>query len=114
MVANSTSHGTMRSNTLDGVSRSSTAPIAPAIRLMMARARNDSRAVPLTCSRPIQDPATWPGKRATAEVMLAVRASMPVRIRAGRVMNDPPPASWFCAPAHRAATNRMTKCRTET
>ena len=32
--------------------------------------------------------------------MLAARASMPVSISAGSVMNEPPPASAFWVPAH--------------
>src|SRR5205823_6041927 len=35
--------------------------------------------------------------------------SIPVNINAGSVMNEPPPASAFCAPAHSAATKRMAK-----
>src|ERR1700730_17347072 len=40
--------------------------------------------------------------------MLAARASMPVSIREGMVMNAPPPASAFCVPAQRAARNSTT------
>ena len=43
------------------------------------------------------------------EVMLAARASIPVNISAGKVMNDPPPASAFCAPAHTDAMNSTSK-----
>src|SRR5579862_6891171 len=38
--------------------------------------------------------------------MLAARASMPENISEGSVMNEPPPASAFCAPAHMAAKKR--------
>ena len=41
------------------------------------------------------------------EAMLAARASRPDKISVGKVMNEPPPASAFCVPAHRAATNRI-------
>ena len=96
-VANSTSHGTSCSKKLLGVSSNSTEPTAPPIKLIATRARNDSRPAPLTSRRAIQPPVSWPGKSATVEVMFAARASMPVRISAGRVMNEPPPANWFCA-----------------
>ena len=43
------------------------------------------------------------------EAMLAARASSPVSIRAGRVMNEPPPASAFCVPAQKAATSKMAR-----
>jgi hypothetical protein len=39
--------------------------------------------------------ASWPGKRATVEVMFAALAPMPNRISAGKVMNEPPPAKAF-------------------
>ena len=52
---------------------------------------------------------SWAGKSATVEVMFAARASMPVSISDGRVMNEPPPASAFCAPAQIEATNRTTR-----
>ncbi len=104
-VANSTSQGTNCSKKLLGVESNSAVPTAPPIRLMTRRARNGSRPAPLTSRRAIQPPASWPGKSATVDVMFAALASMPVRISAGRVMNEPPPASWFCAPAHTAAPN---------
>jgi hypothetical protein len=39
-------------------------------------------------------------KRLVDALMLAARASMPVSIRDGSVMNEPPPANAFRAPAH--------------
>jgi hypothetical protein len=35
------------------------------------------------------------------EVMFAARASMPVSIKAGKVMKVPPPANAFWIPAHK-------------
>ena len=52
-------------------------------------------------SRPVMPMTICAGNSATVEVMLAARASMPVNISAGSVMNEPPPASAFCAPAQR-------------
>jgi hypothetical protein len=43
------------------------------------------------------------------EVMSAAHASMPANFRAGKVTNDPPPASAFWAPAETAATNKTSK-----
>ena len=55
---------------------------------------------------------SWAGNSATVEVMLAARASMPVSISDGRVMNEPPPASAFCVPAQIEAMKRMTRAVT--
>ncbi len=57
--------------------------------------------------RPVKPVTSWAGNSATVEVMLAARASMPVSISDGKVMNEPPPASAFCAPAQIEATNKM-------
>ena len=43
------------------------------------------------------------------EVMFAARASIPVKISAGSVMNEPPPASAFCAPAQVDAKKRTIR-----
>ena len=40
---------------------------------------------------------------------MAARASMPVSISAGSVMNEPPPASAFCAPAQSEARAKRTQ-----
>ena len=108
MVANSTSQGTRCAKKLDGVTSSSTAPQAPPTRLMITSALKDSPAAPVTRLRPVSAVAICAGNRAMVEVMLAARASMPVNISAGRVTNEPPPASAFCTPAHSAARNRTT------
>ena len=60
-------------------------------------------------ARPVKPVTSWAGNSATVEVMLAARASMPVSISDGSVMNEPPPASAFCAPAHSEAMKRMTR-----
>jgi hypothetical protein len=57
-------------------------------------------------ARPVKPVTSCAGNSATVEVMLAARASMPVNISDGRVMNEPPPASAFCTPAHIEATKR--------
>ncbi len=57
-------------------------------------------------ARPVKPVTSCAGNSATVEVMLAARASMPVSISDGRVMNEPPPASAFCTPAHIEATKR--------
>ena len=61
--------------------------------------------------RPVKPVTSCAGNNATVEVMLAARASMPVSISDGRVMNEPPPASAFCAPAQIDATKRMASDR---
>ena len=45
------------------------------------------------------------GKQRHEEVIFAASASIPVNIRDGRVMKEPPPARAFWHPAHRAAKN---------
>ncbi len=102
-VANSTSHGTRRAKTDGGVLSSSNPPRAPPIRLMMNSARNDSVPTPETRLRPATPEVTCPGNSATVDVMLAASGGIPDRISAGNVMNEPPPASVFCRPAHRPA-----------
>ena len=94
-VANSTSQGTRRAKKADGVTSSSTAPSAPPMRLMMTSARKERPAAPETSLRPVQPVAICAGNSAMVEVMLAARASMPVSISDGSVMNEPPPASAF-------------------
>jgi len=49
-------------------------------------------------ARPVSPVRIRAGNSATVEVMLAARASMPTSISDGKVMNEPPPASAFCAP----------------
>src|SRR3954471_4347480 len=102
-VANRTSHGTIRAKAAAGVASSRRPPTAPPIRLITNRALNESRCAPLTRARPASPVVTWPGNSATVEVIFAARASSPARMSAGRVMNDPPPASAFCAPAQSPA-----------
>ncbi len=72
-----------------------------------SKARKDSDSAPRTSLRPASPVASWPGNMAIVDVMLAARASMPVRMRAGKVTNEPPPASAFCTPAQSPAVNRM-------
>lgn len=79
------------------------APAAPPTRLIAAIVLNDSCPVPSTARRPDQPEATCPGNRATVDVMFANLGSRPLKIRAGRVRKDPPPAMAFCPPAHMAA-----------
>ena len=105
-VANRTSQGTRRANKAAGVARRISAPRPPPIRLMANIVRIVSPAGPLASARPVKPVTSCAGKSATVEVMLAARASMPVSISDGSVMNEPPPASAFCAPAHIEATNK--------
>ena len=58
--------------------------------------------------RPVRPMTICEGNNATVEVMLAARASMPVSISDGSVMNEPPPANAFWAPAHSDAKKRIT------
>src|SRR6185437_2398997 len=102
-VAASTSQGSRRAKKLAGVAKSSSAPTTPPARLITKSARNESRSAPDTILRPARPVVTWPGKRAMVEVMLAARASIPARISAGKVTNEPPPASAFWTPAQRPA-----------
>src|SRR5271157_4026967 len=102
-VANSTNHGTRRAKTVGGVKSRISAPSAPPIRLM-TKSGLIGRPGGLLPVNPVTSCA---GNSATVEVMFAARASMPVSISEGRVMNDPPPASAFCAPAQIEATNRI-------
>ena len=94
-VAASTSQGSIRAKKLAGVAKSSSAPTTPPARLITKSARNDSCSAPETNLRPASPVVTWPGKRAMVEVMLAALASIPERISAGSVTNEPPPASPF-------------------
>src|SRR3954468_24030729 len=102
-VANRTSHGTIRANATTGVASSRMAPSAPPTRLIANSARKESCGAPLAKLRAASPDVTWPGNSATVDVMLAARGSSPARTRAGRVTNDPPPASAFCAPAQSPA-----------
>ena len=70
----------------------------------MNSARKDSLPTPETRLRPASPEVTWPGNSATVDVMLAASGDMPETISAGNVMNEPPPASVFCRPAHKPAT----------
>ena len=89
-----------------GVARGMRAPSAPPMRLMTNRLLIVSPGGLCASARPVNPMTTWEGNSATVEVMLAARASMPVSMSAGNVMNDPPPASAFCTPAHSEATKR--------
>jgi hypothetical protein len=75
------------------------------MKLMMASARNDSRSAPATSLRPAMPVVIWPGNSAIVLVILASLGSSPARMSAGSVMNEPPPASAFCAPAHSPAAS---------
>ena len=104
-MANSTSHGTRRAKKVGGVASRIAPPTAPPARLMTNSAFSDRPSAPCAPARPVKPVTIWAGNSATVEVMLAARASMPVNISDGRVMNEPPPASAFCPPAHSDATN---------
>ncbi len=104
-VANSTSHGTRRAKIVEGVSSNSSAPSTPPTRLIPTSQPRVSPAAPLEFFQPWMPVAAWLGNSATEDVMLAARASMPVNIRVGRVMKEPPPARAFWHPAHMAAKN---------
>src|SRR5574337_1247509 len=108
-VANRTSQGTSRANSVGGVKRRMAPPIAPPMRLMTKSLVMVSPGGVSACARPVTPVTTCAGNSATVEVMLAARASIPVSISDGRVMKDPPPASAFCAPAQIEATNRMRR-----
>ena len=77
----------------------------PPAKAMMASARNDRRSAPDTSDRPAQPVVIWPGNSAIVEVMLASFGSTPAATSAARVMNEPPPASAFWAPAQSPATS---------
>src|SRR5208337_3097253 len=111
-VANSTSHGTRRANTVGGVHRRISAPSAPPTRQMTNSTGNDRPGGLLESDRPVKPVTSWAGNSATVEVMFAARASMPVSISEGKVMKDPPPASAFWAPAQIEATNRIASAVT--
>src|SRR5271166_111044 len=111
-VANSTSHGTRRANTLGGVHRRIRAPSTPPIRQMTKRTGIERPGGLSASDRPVNPVTSCAGKSAIVEVMLAARASIPVSISEGRVRNDPPPASAFCAPAQIAAMKRITRAVT--
>src|ERR1700677_2653782 len=108
-VANSTSHGTRWAKIDEGVARRMSAPSPPPMRLMMNNLRIVSPLGLAASARPVKPVTSCAGNNATVEVMLAARASMPVSISDGRVMNEPPPASAFCVPAHIAAMKRTTR-----
>jgi hypothetical protein len=108
-VANSTSHGTRRAKIDGGVARRMSAPSPPPMRLMMNSLRIGSPVGAPASVRPVKPVRSCAGKSATVEVMLAARASIPVNISDGRVMNAPPPASAFCTPAHVAAMKRTMR-----
>ena len=85
------------------------APIAPPTRLTRTSVLIVRPGGVSASARPVKPVTSWAGNSATVEVMLAARASMPVSISDGRVMNEPPPASAFCVPAHIAAMKRTTR-----
>jgi hypothetical protein len=105
-VANRTSHGTRRAKIDGGVARRMSAPRPPPTRLMTNNLRIVSPVGTAASARPVNPVTSCAGKSATVEVMLAARASMPVSISDGRVMNEPLPASAFCTPAQIAAMKR--------
>ena len=107
-VANSTRKGTRRSKKLSGVASNNSAPTTPPTRLITAKALKLRPSAPETWLRPAMPVAIWPGNRATVDVMLAALAPMPNNSNAGNVMNEPPPARAFWAPATTAATIRST------
>src|ERR1700733_1569186 len=96
-VANSTSHGTRRAKIAGGVARRMSAPSPPPMRLMTTNVRILSPVGLPASARPVKPVTRCAGNSATVEVMLAARASMPVSISDGRVMNEPPPAREFWA-----------------
>src|SRR5579872_269131 len=108
-VANRTSQGTRRAKKLGGVASRIAAPKAPPARLMAKRLLKENSGRPAASRRPVRPVTIWAGKSATVDVMLAARASMPTAISAGSVMNEPPPARAFCAPAQSDAKNKMIK-----
>src|ERR1700722_6755015 len=108
-VANSTSHGTRRAEIDGGVARRMSAPRPPPTRLIANNLRIVSPVGVPASVRPVKPVTSCAGNSATVEVMLAARASMPVSISDGRVMNEPPPASAFCTPAHIEAMKRMMR-----
>lgn len=52
--------------------------------------------------------ATVPGHTAAVLVVLARMGGIPVKIKAGKVMKLPPPATELMMPARTAAKNRKT------
>src|SRR5271165_2423274 len=107
-VANRTSQGTRRANTAAGVNKRMTAPSAPPTRLITNSVRIVRPGGVSAPARPVKPVTSCAGNSATVDVMLAARASMPVSISDGKVMNEPPPASAFCVPAQIEAMKRMT------
>jgi hypothetical protein len=86
-VANSTSHGTRRAKIDGGVARRMSAPRAPPTRLMTNSLRIVSPVGVPASARPVKPVTSCAGNSATVEVMFAARASMPVSISDGSVMN---------------------------
>ncbi len=95
-------------NNVGGVHNRMSAPSAPPTRLIANRVRIVRPGGLLESERPVKPVTIWAGNSATVDVMLAARASMPVSISDGSVMNEPPPASAFCAPAQIEAMKRTT------
>src|SRR5208282_440368 len=109
VVAKRTSQGTSAAKTLDGVANKITPPIAPPTMLIAKSAFSDRPSKPEALARLVYPVTSWAGNSATVDVILAARASIPAAISAGKVMNEPPPAKAFCAPAQIDATKSTHK-----
>src|SRR6266436_595991 len=104
-VASKRRYGIKCTKVVCGVCNRSTAPSTPPTTLAPVNISNSLRFCAASSLRYAAILATEPGQRATVLVAFAVIGATPVKMRAGKVMKLPPPATEFNVPPKIAATN---------
>jgi len=87
------------SNMGAGVASSSAAPASPPTTVGSSIARRSSPGTGAKSRRKAKALASVPGNSATVEETLAITGGSPAATIAGKLTNDPPPATAFIAPA---------------
>jgi len=93
----------MTSNAVIGVRSSRRAPITPPRNVASSKLRSETGPTGPKPSRYVHALVSCPGNSATVLVVFAVTEGTPTAINAGKVTNEPPPASAFIMPAIRPA-----------
>jgi len=88
-------------NTLTGVYKRRNAPETPPKILIRNSCLKLTDPTPPTSLRPAKLDDIWLGKSAIVELIFAANGSNPARSKAGKVINEPPPARAFWIPAYK-------------
>src|SRR6266566_6792638 len=109
-VANNNKYGNNFTKVDCDVCTSNSAPNTPPTRLVTPSTITNTRLCFAISNRYAHILATEPGHNATVLVAFALIGGTPVKIRAGKVINVPPPATELSIPPNIAATNRIMIC----